>query len=193
MHPVFHDPSTNVAIQSTGAVKHIRLVHPTASVVIVGNFGVTTQSGTVTFPETGTWHVYGDDSTIQVESVSQSFTLEAGSYRILSNQPLEKPGGHTPPTSIAVSELPQSFNLYPNYPNPFNPSTEIVYDLATESIVVLRVYDILGRQVAELVNEHMAAGTHRVTFNATNLSSGTYLVRLETAGRVFTRKMALIK
>jgi 1,4-alpha-glucan branching enzyme len=193
MHPVFHDPSTNVAIQSTGAVKHIRLVHPTASVVIVGNFGVTTQSGTVTFPETGTWHVYEDDSTIQVESVTQSFTLEAGAYRILSNQPLQKPGEEPPPTSIEVSQVPESFNLYPNYPNPFNPSTEIVYDLATESIVVLRVYDILGRQVAELVNERMAAGTHRVTFNASNLSSGTYLVRLETAGRVFTRKMALIK
>lgn len=195
INPVFSDPSTQVNIQSAGAVKHIRLQHASNSVVIVGNFGVTTQNGTVTFPETGTWYVYGDDSTIEVTSTSQSFRLDAGEYRILSLNQLQKPDQGNPPTSIDAedSDLPKTFTLYPNYPNPFNPSTEIRYDIAESGMVVLRVYDILGRQVAELVNQEHVSGSYRVSFNANELSSGTYLVRLEAAGRVFTRKMTLLK
>jgi glycosidase len=194
MHPVFFDPTTQVTIQSTGAVKHIRLEHASNSVVIVGNFGVTTQNGSVTFPEIGTWYVYDDDSTIEVISTTQSFRLDAGEYHILSKNRLQKPGEDPPPTSIdSKDELPLQFALYPNYPNPFNPSTEIRYDLADAGMVALRVYDILGRQVAELVNQDQQTGSYTVTFNANELSSGTYLVRLEAAGRVFTRKMTLIK
>lgn len=194
INPVFSDPSTTVNIQSAGAVKHIRLEHETNSVVVVGNFGVTTQNGTVTFPETGTWFVYGDDSTIEVTSTSQSFRLDAGEYYILSKHELQNPGEDPPATSVDPGEdLPKSFALYPNYPNPFNPSTEIRYDIAKSGLVVLRVYDILGRQVAELVNQEQQSGTYTVTFNANELSSGTYLIRMEAAGRVFTRKMTLIK
>jgi hypothetical protein len=175
-------------------VKHIRLEHASNSVVIVGNFGVTTQNGSVTFPEIGTWYVYDDDSTIEVISTTQSFRLDAGEYHILSKNRLQKPGEDPPPTSIdSKDELPLQFTLYPNYPNPFNPSTEIRYDLADAGMVALRVYDILGRQVAELVNQDQQTGSYTVTFNANELSSGTYLVRLEAAGRVFTRKMTLIK
>lgn len=194
VNPVFSDPVTQVNIQSAGAVKHIRLEHESNSVVVVGNFGVTTQNGSVTFPETGTWYVFGTDDTIEITTTSQTFRLDAGEYHILSKNKLQHPDEEPPATAIhRIDELPGTFALYPNHPNPFNPSTQIRYELAGDGMVVLRVYDILGRQVAELVNQEQQSGSYTVSFHANELSSGAYLVRLEASGFVFTRKMTLIK
>lgn len=91
------------------------------------------------------------------------------------------------------SLLPETIALEQNYPNPFNPSTVIEYQLPVESLVELRVYDILGRQVAALVNETMKAGYHKVTFDAGNLASGIYLYRLRAGNTVITKKLTFIK
>lgn len=90
-------------------------------------------------------------------------------------------------------EVPRQFALWQNYPNPFNPSTAIIYDLPTASEVVLKVYDLLGREVATLVSARQAAGRYRVTFNAQNLTTGIYLYRLQAGNFAETRKMMLIK
>lgn len=100
--------------------------------------------------------------------------------------------GETVNTEID-SELPITFGLNQNYPNPFNPSTVISYQLPENSKVDLRVFDILGREVAILVNKQMEAGHHQVTFNARQLASGMYLYRLVANGKVFTKKLTLIK
>ncbi|MFA7288151.1 MAG: M20/M25/M40 family metallo-hydrolase [Melioribacteraceae bacterium] len=89
--------------------------------------------------------------------------------------------------------LPSEFVLEQNYPNPFNPATMISYSLPREGFVSLRVYDILGNEAAELVNEQKSAGTHRVNFNAENLSSGIYFYTLETGGKRLANKMMLLK
>ncbi|HEY9165681.1 MAG TPA: T9SS type A sorting domain-containing protein [Candidatus Kryptonia bacterium] len=73
---------------------------------------------------------------------------------------------------------PQLFSLGQNYPNPFNPNTVINYQLVENSFVRLKVYDILGREVKSLVNERQTAGSHNVTFSASNLPSGVYFYRL---------------
>ncbi|HBQ58322.1 MAG TPA: hypothetical protein DD671_01490, partial [Balneolaceae bacterium] len=101
-------------------------------------------------------------------------------------------------TVVSNEELtanPVNFSLDQNYPNPFNPSTVISYQLAENSTVTLEVYDMLGREVATLVNnERMTAGSHNVTFDAGNLSSGLYMYRLSTAnGQQITKKMMLVK
>ncbi len=90
-------------------------------------------------------------------------------------------------------ESPTRFALYGNYPNPFNPTTEIRFDLPESVQVRLMVYDLMGREVARLVDGPMAAGRHAATFEAKDLPSGTYLYRL-TAGR-YTRtgRMVLLK
>ncbi|MBW7888599.1 MAG: T9SS type A sorting domain-containing protein [Bacteroidetes bacterium] len=77
--------------------------------------------------------------------------------------------------------LPEDFILHQNYPNPFNPSTTISYQLPEKNFVNLRVFDMLGREVALLVNEEKEKGSHQIRFTPTHLSSGVYLVRL-TAG-----------
>lgn len=85
------------------------------------------------------------------------------------------------------------FFLSPNYPNPFNPATTISFQLPKGGPVTLKVFDVLGREVAVLVNEERMAGMHTVHFNAAALPSGTYLYRLQANGTVFSRKMLLMK
>ena len=89
--------------------------------------------------------------------------------------------------------LPQKFALEQNYPNPFNPSTMINFSLGKSGQVTLSVYDLLGRQVAELVNGKMEAGVHEVNLDASELASGVYVYRLTAGGFVQSRKMVLLK
>ena len=89
--------------------------------------------------------------------------------------------------------IPNEYALKQNYPNPFNPTTQISYQLPQQSDVRLEVYDLVGRQVATLVNETMEAGAHTVNFNATNLSSGVYVYRLNAGSTVLSRKLTIIK
>ena len=96
-------------------------------------------------------------------------------------------------TSIDDEETPQAISLHQNYPNPFNPNTVISYNLPVSSSVSLKVFDMTGREVATLVNERKAAGLHTVRFEASELSSGVYIYKLETGGFQAIRKMLLIK
>lgn len=89
--------------------------------------------------------------------------------------------------------LPDSYSLDQNFPNPFNPTTQITFDLPQASKVELTVFDMLGRKVATLINKRMSAGTQQVQFDAANLSSGMYIYRLEAGSFTSTKKMTLIK
>lgn len=89
--------------------------------------------------------------------------------------------------------LIKDYKLYQNFPNPFNPVTIIQYDIPKESFVSLKVYDILGQEVATLVNGIQKAGSHSVNFNASNLNSGIYFYRLVTGEFCATKKIILMK
>jgi hypothetical protein len=93
----------------------------------------------------------------------------------------------------ATPELPVVVSLEQNYPNPFNPSTQIRYELPQSADVRLDVFNIQGQRVATLVNQTQHAGVHTLTFDASALSSGVYVYRLQTGNTVLTRKMTLIK
>jgi len=89
--------------------------------------------------------------------------------------------------------IPKNFNLYQNYPNPFNPTTNIQYDLPKDNFVSIKVYDLLGKQIAELVNEYKQAGSYLVSFDASKLASGIYFYKIETREFVQTKRMLLVK
>ncbi len=91
------------------------------------------------------------------------------------------------------NETPEEFNLYQNYPNPFNPGTKIKYAIGKKQYASLKVYDVLGNEVAVLVNEVKPAGEYEVEFNAVGLPSGIYMYKLTAGTFVHTRKMLLIK
>jgi hypothetical protein len=95
--------------------------------------------------------------------------------------------------NIISSEVPERFNLENNYPNPFNPSTVIKFDVARTDAISITIYDMLGRQVENLVNEKLQPGKYEVSFNAANYSSGIYYYRMQTKEFVQTKKMLLVK
>jgi hypothetical protein len=98
------------------------------------------------------------------------------------------------PTAVEnEGEQPNEYFLAQNYPNPFNPSTNIKFGLREAGFVSLKIYDVLGNEVAALVNEYKTAGNYEISFNSTQLSSGTYIYRLVTNNFTETRKMILEK
>jgi photosystem II stability/assembly factor-like uncharacterized protein len=92
-----------------------------------------------------------------------------------------------------LSEIPMKFFLRNNYPNPFNPTTTIEYEIPERSNVELKVFDVLGREIQTLVNEEQEAGVYRVKFNGNNLPSGIYLYSLITKKYKETKQMILLK
>ena len=97
------------------------------------------------------------------------------------------------PGDVAGNEIPKKFELMQNYPNPFNPTTVIKYALPKDAHVSLKVYNVLGQEVATLVDKNVDAGYHEVNFDASQLSSGIYIYRIEAGKYVAVKKMMLLK
>jgi hypothetical protein len=119
--------------------------------------------------------------------------------RFMSNPDVQRGlqrAGFTPVLSVAEGNSPNEFELHQNFPNPFNPATTIQFSIPVgtgHAPSLLKVYDVLGRDVATLVNEVKPAGTYTVHFDAPNLSSGVYYYRLSAGSFTATRKMLLTK
>lgn len=94
---------------------------------------------------------------------------------------------------VEDSEIPMTYNLAQNYPNPFNPSTKIKFSIPEAGIVTLKVFNLLGEEVATLLNAEKTAGNYEATFDASNLSSGIYFYKLEAQNFTSTKKMLLLK
>jgi hypothetical protein len=92
-----------------------------------------------------------------------------------------------------LSGLPTEFNLKQNYPNPFNPKTKIVYAVPEEVDVKISVYNILGKEVALLVNEKKAPGFYELNFGGEKLPSGVYIYNIEAGNFISSKKMILLK
>lgn len=95
--------------------------------------------------------------------------------------------------SVPHDDLPREVTLAQNYPNPFNPVTTIAFSLPTEEHISLTIYDITGRQVAQVSDAVYSAGHHSLSFDGSRLASGVYIYQLRTSSQVLTRKMSLIK
>ncbi len=95
--------------------------------------------------------------------------------------------------TLISSKLPDKFNLSQNYPNPFNPNTIIEFSLPVSTYVTLKVYNINGKEIKELVNENLTVGKYRTEFSTQNLSSGTYFYKLTTDKYSETKKMIVLK
>lgn len=102
-----------------------------------------------------------------------------------------------PMTTTAINPVsvntPSKFELHQNYPNPFNPNTNIKFDIPDNGFTTLKVYDMTGSEVASLVSEELNAGSYSINFDASKLSSGIYVYRLESNGIIKTQKMTLVK
>jgi len=96
-------------------------------------------------------------------------------------------------SGIINNSNPVSFGLEQNFPNPFNPSTQINYNIVNKGLVTLKIFDVLGKEVAVLVNENQEPGKYYAMFNGDNISGGVFYYKLESDGRTDTKKMILVK
>ncbi len=169
-------------------------------------------------PGTGTWYKIGTNSS----SLTTSFSANSAIYCVVTDGQGNSATSNTLTLTVNLSRIaktddtaiankglvnesvnigsqaedetiPTKYSLSDNYPNPFNPSTVIQYELPNNGFVSLKVYDILGDIIETLVNQYQAKGRYSIKFNANNLSSGIYLYRLQSGSFIATKKMLLQK
>jgi photosystem II stability/assembly factor-like uncharacterized protein len=122
-------------------------------------------------------------------AVSDSFLIAGTLYEGIWLRPLNEVVSFV----TGGKERPSLFELFQNYPNPFNPSTTIEFELPKSTRVTLKIFDLLGREVATLVDENLAAGVHKSEWNASDFSSGVYFYRLQAGEFSATKKLVLLR
>ncbi len=191
-------PVELTSFDATASSKNVKLNWSTATEK--NNSGFEVERKILEFPEkdSSTWEkiIFIEGNGTSTRPHSYSFTdknLSSGKYSYRLKQ-IDLNGSYHYSNSAEVSiQAPAKFSLDQNYPNPFNPSTKINYSIPEKSFISLKVYDILGKEVAALVNEQKPAGSYEVNFNASGLASGIYIYKLESGGNILTRKMLLMK
>jgi hypothetical protein len=92
-----------------------------------------------------------------------------------------------------TNNISRTYTLFQNYPNPFNPTTTISFSLPSKSFVTLKMFDVLGKEVASIVSEEMSQGSYSMQWNASNMPSGVYFYRLQAGSFTETRKLVLLR
>lgn len=186
--------SGNFTMDVAGAVKKISISDPSMDVAIVGNFDVSYQSVPMNFTKTGRWYRYFENDSVEVSDVNQNVALAPGEFFIYTTVKLpDQEKGITTDVEEFQDQMVYSFALEQNYPNPFNPTTSIQYSVNSSQYVSLKIYDVLGNELATLVNEVQSAGAYRIGFDAAQFSSGVYFYQLRQNNSVITKKMILVK
>lgn len=150
--------------------------------------------------EPGTWSRIGFVQGAGTSTSPQDYTFTdkpdaPGRYAYRIKQ-IDHSGAFTYTSSleVVIGLAPLEFTLGQNYPNPFNPTTTIEFTIPADGRVVLKVYDLTGREVATLVDQEMKAGVYQqVVFDASRLASGVYVAGLQAAGRQLMSKLILLK
>lgn len=167
--------------------------HPSAATISINIVQMTGTGKTITTDTMNITAIHfkklhvSDTSTIHPVLVQFFSPLSATQWNIGSWK------DYTPTAIDNKTESPNNFELMQNYPNPFNPTTTIKYQIPTSSLVTLKIYNVLGQEVATLVNEMEGTGNYTIKFNADKFASGTYFYRLQAGSLVETKKMLLLK
>ena len=164
------------------------------SFVVVGNFDVVPQTGSVTFPTAGTWYSYLTGSLITASGAAQSITLQPGEYYVYTNR---NANGSLATAVATVNADANDLALF-IAPNPVNVSTTIVYNLPSSGNVSISVVDMNGRKMATLYNGFKTKGKQTVLlnsngFNSSQFSGGVYLLQLQMNGMKKTEKFVITK
>ena len=143
----------------------------------------------------------GDNIRINPGGVNEEDNIITGFGSLLLQNPLQFDHSigevvlNLNPTAVEEinSDIPSDYALFNNYPNPFNPSTTISFSIPSEEFVSLKIFNSLGEEVADLINETKPAGNYSVSFDASELTSGIYFYKLKTSSFIQTKKMILVK
>jgi hypothetical protein len=190
---------TWASVGSTGNLDQIYKINfSTGTTTFIGNTGLGKVTDDLAFDPNG--NLYGfigsggaQDSLVMIDKITANATMLGG----LGTTGIYAIAISPEPVSGLITQhdlqLPEGYNLAQNYPNPFNPITIIKYQIPHRSNVSLKVYDIIGNEIAELVNDEQEVGYYNAEFNAAKLSSGVYFYKLQAGDFVQTKKMILLK
>ena len=186
-------PVELTSFTSTVAGKKITLNWVTATEVDNYGFDVEKSTDNKTFTKIGFVAGAGNSNSDKYYSFTDEVNALGKYYYRLKQVDTDGSFEYSPVLTVQQGSTPTKFALNQNYPNPFNPSTKISFALATDSDVKLTVFNVLGQEVATLVNGSLTAGTHSVDFNAAGLNSGLYFYKLQAGSFTATKKMMLTK
>lgn len=197
-HEIFHKTDTDVTfISPSSSIKTVVLKHNGEEVVIVGNFGLSSQEVKTNITTDITYHEFFSGESVSISDSDSTFSFNAGEVRIFSTFQIDNPDSISIITTSERSfenEIPNRTRLLPAWPNPFNPTTTIPFEIGKAEIVTIKVWNLLGQQVRVLVNQQrFSAGSHTLTFEASHLSSGTYFIEMQTSDYRAVMKVLLIK
>lgn len=172
--------------------KNVTLNWSTATETNNRGFEIQRKSSTGDFVQVAFVEGHGTSVEQQLYSYSDK-NVESGKYSYRLKQ-VDLNGSFKYSNIVEVNvKVPNKFELSQNYPNPFNPTTTISYEIAKETIVSLKVYDVIGNEIATLVNETKPAGSYQVVFDAANLSNGVYFYKIQAGNFNATKKLILMK
>ena len=192
-----YGPMTTTCINGGTAIS-LNIVWNTFGACYHMNSGDSMRLGTVRFTRTDSTTGWCTHDTIRCSTVQGQSSVVQDSLSALVYPGTWTRRNPTDTCTIVgienrLSDLPTVYKLYDNYPNPFNPVTTIKYDLPKNTFVKLVIYDLLGKQIAVLVNDKQAAGSYEIRWDATNFSSGAYFCKMETDAYTDIKKMILVK
>ncbi|NNL48028.1 MAG: T9SS type A sorting domain-containing protein, partial [Acidimicrobiia bacterium] len=194
-HEVFTSIDTQVDLSVGGAVKRIGLSHASMDVVIVGNFDVVERPVNPSFQHSGTWYDFFSGASLEVGDPSASLTFAPGEFHIYTDVQVATPE----PGLITVgveeegfNELPATVSFEAPYPNPFSEIATFRFQVPDPRRVRIDVFDVLGRRVANVVDENLAGGRYVREWNADGYPSGMYVVRFEAGSEVISTSVVRI-
>ncbi|GJQ62128.1 MAG: hypothetical protein SCALA702_11810 [Melioribacteraceae bacterium] len=178
--------------------KRINLNHSEMNVTVIGNFDVVNADVIPQFQSTGWWYDYFSGDSINVSNVTDVINLAPGEFHIYTDVNIPGPGQIILSTEDEEPAEVKDYKLDQNYPNPFNPSTQINVSLKEGGNVSLKIYNMLGQEVADLFSGYKNAGRYNFTWNGTDnygnkVSSGVYLYRVVSENFNSSKKMILMK
>lgn len=170
---------------NSSSTKGLWVDHTTGTSLWSNSYLVNVETGDSTY-------VYSDGR-VYVEATSRDFAVYVPASEFSTTLPKSKTIGTNTSETIPEDSKPGGFELFDNYPNPFNPSTNISFSIPAQGKVNVSVYNSLGQRVAVLANSEFVQGTHTLTWDAANASSGTYIYSIEYNGARINKRMTLIK
>ncbi len=190
--------ATSRAVQQPNRDAILKVNFLTGDTIIVGHTGLGKQTNAIVF--NSSLELFGVIGGVNEENSLININTSTGTGSVIGLTGFKNVLGLAyNPSLTSVDEdlntliIPTVYELEQNYPNPFNPNTTIRYQIPQDGFVTLKIYDILGSEIATLVNEEKTAGRYEVNFNASSLSSGVYIYKIQSGSFINSKKMLLLK
>lgn len=193
--PAFTSPETQFSSFLAGDTKWMKLQHPDMHAVIIGNYDVVERERTISFTQPGVWYDYFAEESFDVsgDNLQFTYTLAPAEFKVFTSEYVD-PIYTSTDLTVPDAEIPVAVELHSSYPNPFNPITTVRYTLAKPATVSLTVHDLLGRTVMTLQPPtKQPSGSYTAELDASDWSSGIYLIRLTTPDGWHSQKITLLK